>query len=319
MRSRLTLIPTLALAAAALVPAAALAADPWVLAPKEFSAEVRGGWFSADDYHTTNGTRTTLPYGGLLEERSVTFDAELGWKQNMSFLISVPFASQTRRLGAIEGSSTTTGLADLVAGVKMRLAGKQNPISLQVDVRTPLGYDPYLRATQGQIAYLDTTISKDLAPGDSANNVRYTSPPRLGEGNQDVTGQLLYGLELPKFRSFFQVSGGYRYRNGAPSDQIVASGDLGVWLTKALLLSGHWSAGLHSGDGDNTKADEIQEQLLGERITLRLDHGLDMYAGAMHTAGAENRPHEDHFYVGIMFKQTSLNRYQGFRGGTAQP
>jgi hypothetical protein len=65
--------------------------------------------------------------------------------------------------------------------------------------------------------------------------------------------------------------------------------------------------------------DEIQEQLLGERITLRLDHGLDMYAGAMHTAGAENRPHEDHFYVGIMFKQTSLNRYQGFRGGTAQP
>jgi hypothetical protein len=51
----------------------------------------------------------------------------------------------------------------------------------------------------------------------------------------------------------------------------------------------------------------------------RVDDRLDLTAGSWSTAMARNNLHYDQFYVALAFKQTKLNRLQGFLGGTKAP
>jgi hypothetical protein len=60
-------------------------------------------------------------------------------------------------------------------------------------------------------------------------------------------------------------------------------------------------------------------QLLGPVLVWRVDDRLDLVAGSWSTAMAKNALHYDQVYVALAFKQTKLNRLQGFLGGTKAP
>lgn len=317
MRFRSLLAPSCLAAALALTPTPG-SADAWVPAPKEFANEVRFSVFSARDFHGADGGRRALAGGGNTEERQLTSWNEYGWGKNTSAVIAIPLVSATRTFS--DGSSfTTTGAGDLYLGLRHRLAGgARSVLSIEAGWKAPLGYDGVVRRTRAALAADDTTVARDLVPADSANAVRQLAPPRLGQGQQDVQGLLLFGLTMPGWRSFFEAAAGYRYRFDDPSDQILLGGDLGLWITDRLLLSGHY-AGTIALNEDDLDADGYQEQLVGPRLTVRVDDGLDMFAGSMHTPGAENAPHKDLFYVGFTMKQTGLDRFQGFLGGTKKP
>jgi hypothetical protein len=319
---------------AALVPSAH--AGPWQPEPGEYYSVVRGGLFSADTYHDGDGGRLLL--GGKWEERSGLWYTELGWKKRLSVALAVPYTSVTLQRNADPFySATNTGLADLTLGA--RLALKQQgatALALELAWSAPLGY------RQGQYTPLDgLSAARDSGNWAPLNSARRYS--RLGDGRQALSLAILYGSALGR-RGFLQLSGGAEYRyltvaqakpgsvlmtvTGARVDDPLqassyfgtVSADLGFWVSRSLLLGGRYRGKtLVSTNGDEEVELERELHLAGPFLLWRVDDQLDLMAGSWSTARARNALHYDQYYVALAFKQTKLNRLQGFLGGTKAP
>jgi hypothetical protein len=320
MRFRYLLATSCLAATVALVPAAGNA-GPWVPAPKEYSTEIRADFFSANDFHFTDGKRNHFAGGGHLDDRRLTFAGELGWKKNLSVMFALPFVQVSRVIGS--SSATATGAGDLLLGVRYRVLGgdaaSHSALALELGWKAPLGYDRSVRLPGYAIEFLDTTLARQYDPADSANVMRQQTTPRIGEGQQDLQGLLLFGVAMPGWKGFVQGGAGYRYRFDEPNDQILLGADLGWWLSNRLLLSGHYTGAIAINPDEDRDPDGYTEHLVGPRLTVRVDDRFDMFAGSLHTPAAENAPHKDQVYVGFTMKQTGFDRFQGFLGGTKTP
>ena len=276
-------------------------AGPWLPAPGEHSTELRGGVFSADTYHDGAGDRYAL--GGKWEERSLLGTVELGWKKRLSVVMAAPFISATR-MDAV-GSTTSTELEDFLFGLRYGIHQGRTAVAAELDWQAPLGYS-----------------RKSSLFADSLR----------GGGLEQLSLSLLLGAPLTK-RGFLQLGGGYgtRYlsithkRSGTglqPSADLwskpfLASADVGFWLTRSLLLGGRYSGTITVSHGDLSPDRTVH--LAGPVLVWRVDDRLDLTAGSWSTAMAKNALHYDQVYVAVAFKQTKLNRLQGFLGGTKAP
>jgi hypothetical protein len=72
---------------------------------------------------------------------------------------------------------------------------------------------------------------------------------------------------------------------------------------------------LNNGDA----SPDATAHTVGPEIRYRVDDRLDVIAGSNHTAGGHHVDHVDEFYAGIAFRQTKLNRLQGFLGNLSRP
>jgi len=316
MRSR-ALVPFLStLCLVVLAGARSASAGAWNLSPGDWYSEFRAGVFTADSWHNGEGTRSSLYDGGLLQQRSLTSYNELGWKKHTSFILSIPAQSLTRRDGIGLLDRTETGLGDAIVGFRYRLASGSSALALELDWKAPLGYNRNLLAThQDSIRCGDASGNGDSLRQDC---LRQTVAPRLGEGQQDVSLLVRAGYGLPGFHGYVDLSGGYRYRFDAPADQIVGGAEVGFWLTRALLIGGRYQGEVAVGTG-NLPIDEVDRHLAGPLLVYRVDDNLDVQVSSMHTASAKNAYHTDEIFVGVAFKQTRLNRFQGLLGGTRAP
>jgi hypothetical protein len=279
-------------------------AGPWLPAPGEYYSELRGGLFSADSYHNDDGER--LSPGGVWEERSIRSITELGWKKNLSFVLSAPFIGIHAR--DADGTQTATGLEDILLGLRYGVIQGPSALAVELDWQAPLGYSRH---------------------GSAFGN------PLHGGGLQQLSLSLLYGTSVTS-RAFVQVGAGYGYRylsisrqgghaaEGEPNEAedlwsmpFLASADVGVWLTQSILLGGRYSGTMTTSHGDLFP--ERNVHLAGPMLLFRVDDRLDLMAGTWSTASARNALHYDQFYVALAFKQTGLNRLQGFLGGTSTP
>jgi hypothetical protein len=279
-------------------------AGPWLPAPGDYYTELRGGLFSADSYHDDAGDRFSL--GGKWEERSLLSTVELGWKKRLSVVMAAPIISATR-LDAV-GSVTSTGLEDFRFGLRLGLLQGLTALSAEFDWQAPLGY---------------SRESSLLA--DSLH----------GGGLQQLSLSLLLGTPIAK-RGFLQLGTGVgsRYlsitRKGANatagvpnaaadmwSTSFLASADLGLWLKRSVLVGARYSGAMTLSHG--VLSPERTLHLAGPVIVWRVDDRLDLAAGSFSTASAKNALHYDQVYVALTFKQTKLNRLQGFLGGTQAP
>ncbi len=285
-------------------------AGPWLPAPGEYYVELRGGLFSADSYHNADGDR--FPLNGKWEERSVRALVELGWKKRVSFFMSAPFINATQRYEG--GTRTSTGLEDLRLGFRYGLHQGASALAAELDWQGPLGYDR------------STSVFGD--------------PLRDG-GLEQISLALHYGTPLAK-RGFVQMSlgGGYRFLSLTGSGKhvtnpedpeapvideakdrwsvpLLASADLGLWVTPRVLVAGRFSGMTTASHGDLDL--ERTVHLAGPMLLYRVDDRLDLMAGSWSTAIAHQAPHYDQVYVGVVFKQTKLNRSQGFLGGLKTP
>uniref|UniRef100_A0A832I667 Transporter n=1 Tax=Eiseniibacteriota bacterium TaxID=2212470 RepID=A0A832I667_UNCEI len=316
MRRRIAAYLVLA-AAAALSPSTARA-EAWVLAPGEFTWDVRGSLFSADDFHGTSGDRATLTLGGLHEQRTLRLGGEVGWKKRVAFFAHAPIVSATRRLGD-GGEWTDTGFGDLVTGLRLQLGARgASALALEASWKAPLGYSTALRVPRSYAADLEADLGAGLEPADRIHLVRNAAPPRFGDGQQDLQGLLWWGAALPGVSGVVELGGGYRARLDAPADQMLGRARLGLWLGGSLLVAGLYEGEIAAGDGD-TPADEITQHLAGPLVVWRVDDGIDVFAGSLHTAAAENALHRDQFYAGLALRQSGLHRLQGLTGTTKRP
>jgi hypothetical protein len=280
-------------------------AGPWTLQKGEKASTVIGDFFSADTYHDQDGTRHTLGGGGLIERRGITWAGELGWKKKVSILYSLPFESSSRRMGGGNHPPyvpSATGFGDAHFGFKYALRSGRTASAIELNWKAPLGYE---RAP--------TYFSDDST---DINIAEHTNNPKLGEGQQDVSGILHFGTAFGH-RGFVQAAGGYTYRFEAPENLIVLSADVGFWVTGPILVGGQYR-GQMAGESDNPTRDS-DRHLVGPVILYRVDDRMDLYASTLHTASAKNAVHTDAFYVGMSFKNTKLDRLQGYLGTTKQP
>jgi hypothetical protein len=259
-------------------------AGPWIPKPGEYYSEIRGDYFSAHTFRDETGNRPFLVGGGDLEMRSLVSYNELGWKPRISFALGIPVVSLTRRLE--NGlSRTETGLSDLRAALKVMLMDGPSALAFEVEWKAPLGYN------------------------------RQTFP-RLGDGQQDISGLVHFGASMPRFNGFVQAAGGYRYRFEDPEDEIRGSIDLGVWIGPSILVAGRYDAAFALQE---TPTGDAYAHQVGPAFIYRVDDRIDMIAGSTHTAAGKNTLHTDRYYVGVAVKQTRLNRLQGFLGSKRRP
>lgn len=288
----------------------AATAGAWLLAPGDHYSTLGGSYFSADSYHDSNGDRWQLRGGGLHEEKALFSYNEFGWKKGRTFLLGFPLVSVTRRFGSATADSTRTetGFGDLLLGVRWKLTGGAQALSLETDWIPPLGYN---------------------------RNIS----PRLGDGAASLLGKLDYGAPIGK-AGFFELEGGYRLYTEklAPTDQMLAGATVAFWLGKSLLLSGRYAGQFGASSADTlyrglivktpqgrvwsnsdaqnyTTTDEVSTQTVSPMLLYRLDEHLDLMAGSSHTLSAKNALHVDRVYVALALRQTKLGPLQGFMGG----
>ncbi len=319
-------------------------AGPWMLAPKEYFSEIRGTAFETDSRFTDETNREPLPAGARYAERSLSLYSELGWHKNCNLIVSLPYKNAHFRQEVSGIDESQTGFQDLDLGLKFGLARGRLPAAVQVEWRTPLGYNNHLT-------------------------------PALGEGLQGLSGQLLVGASLPALGGFVQARGGYRYLARVPNEtrervyrlstdvssrvketveitgaETFFTADAGFWITRQLLLAGNVNGLWHSdevsvkdeislhttaGDTSFTVSDDLGkletfELLLGPTLIYRIDDTLDLVVGSSHTMAGRTTPrdipsrldrsalHTDRFFVGLAFKGTQLSRFQGFMGTAAE-
>ena len=321
-------------------------AGPWLPAPGEYYTELRGGLFSANSYRNDAGNRVAL--GGEWEERSLLSYTELGWKKRMCFILAAPMMSVTSR-GA-DSTWTSTALEDLTLGLRYGLHQGPSALALELDWRTPLGYSrptgPRDQNAEGDRRPPRSLFSDSLHRGGvqqlSLSALYGTALGRhgfvqLGAGfgrsyfsistgqKQDTTETYSYVREresLPD--TTIQVDSTYalpdsRQPQGVTrwSNDFRTSADLGIWITPSLLVGGRWIGSFNLSHGFLMPAQNVQ--LLGPVVVWRVDERLDLMAGSWSTAMGKNTLHYDQVYVALTFKQTKLNRLQGFLGGTKAP
>lgn len=329
-------------------------AGPWLPAPGEYCTELRGGLFNADTYRNNDGKRT--PLGGEWEERSILGTVELGWKKNVSVVFAAPFIGTTGMAGV--GSATSTGLEDLGLGLRVGLMRGPTALAAELDWQTPLGYDressmfaDSLRGGGFQQLSLSLLFGRPIARRGfmqlgAGAGIRSGS----GVGDDEIIAQLFADAKShwlsqqdasfsPSATTLVAAANCAEYQ----SLPLMASADLGLWVTRSLLLCARYSGVTvlankeftvpmaSSGGVPLIPGGPVQpwnyevsgvvraRHLAGMSLVWRVDERLDLTAGSWSTMMARNSLHYDQVYVALTFKQTSLNRLQGFLGGTKAP
>lgn len=266
--------------------ASAALAGPWLPAPGDYYTEFRAGRVAGDMLYDDGGSASGIAGGGELEERRLISTTELGWKENVSFLLQVPAVSMTYRQRTPDTESTETGLGDMVIGLRYRLVEGATALAIEGDWKAPLGYDR-------------------------------RADPTLGDGQQDVMGQVVFGAPLSGM-GFVQLGGGYRYRFESPPDEVFGSADVAIFAGDAFLVSGHYDGVISMASTDHP---ELERNLhtAGPQVLLRVDDALDLFAGSRFAIAGKNTVQTNEFYIGVAFKQTQLGRLQGFLGSGSRP
>ena len=296
---------------------AAAQGGPWLPAPGEFYSGFQTGFYSADTYHDARSHRANLAFGGVEERRSLLSYNEIGWKKSASVVVGIPVVSVTRLSAGREVNRTDTGISDIELGLRLKMAEGASAAALELSWYAPAGYNRKYLLSSDTLAYADASECAGLTGADSINCARQLAPPRLGSGEQEFAAVIHWGMSVKKWNGFVQLSNGYRHR-GQLAGQALLTADLGFWLGSSVLVAGRYRGAIDVGRGP-TLADDVEEHLAGPVILFRLDDEVDVFASSLHTAIARNAIHADRFYVGVAFKNTGLDRLQGYLGGTRRP
>ena len=296
---------------------------PWVLKPGEFYSELTGSVYAARSFHDDERERPSL--NGKLDERALVSYNELGWKSRAAIWLAVPVVSRgfTRFTG---GTSTSTGLGDIDLGVRFRLKGGSTPASLSFGWTAPLGGNRKLFPGIDGDGGTDPGVYPPFSESNASDTSIY-----FNQGLQSLRVGVDFGGRAWK-HAFWNAGGEWRYRfleflNTDKSSHnarfISGNAQLGWWANHSLLVSGlfagEWLTSQSENYDRNLAFDRDPMRLLvGPRVTWRVDDRMDVIAGSWHVARGQNVLHYDQYYFGIAWRQSSLSRYAGAYGGTAE-
>jgi hypothetical protein len=169
-----------------------------------------------------DGAGDPLPFGYAGRFRQVTFSPylEYGLTPRNTLIVnaSVPFLNFSNSFS----TESSAGLGDVELALKRRLNAVESPWAL---------------SSQFTVLFPAYPASRNPAPGNH---------------NLDLEGRILAGrgLTLAQHHAFCDLELAYRYRNGAPADQVRADATVGIDATRWLMLMGQFFAikGLRNGE-----------------------------------------------------------------------
>ena len=285
MRPRAPFIALLVTAACLM--ASLATAGAWLPARGEYYSEISAGRSFVDTYYDSLGVRYVIPFSQRLEQRSLQFYNEFGWKKRVSLILSAPILSDTYNVPDFGYERTETGLGDLNLGFRFKLREGSSALALQTNWIAPLGYQA-------------------------------RTFPALGSGKQIAMEQLLFGTGFKRWNAFVEASVAYASFFEPIRSRVSGSALVGWWSGSSLLVTGHYSNTRVLG-GSARAFDDIGVQVVGPELRYRVDDRLDVFAGSNHIASGRNVNHSDGYYVGMAFRQTKLNRLQGLLGNKTRP
>lgn len=286
-------------------------AGPWSLARGEYYSEFSGAIYSTTSMYNFEGDRFAPNL--RFESRDFSWYNEFGWRRRVSAVLGLSGRSVTAVSGVAPVEATRTGLTEATVGLRGNLMNRAQALAVEVDWNAPLGYD------------------RELSP-------------ILGDGRHRLSASLAYGSSLGH-RGFAQVSAGWLYRFltfGSTDSAFIAthstpvtsasfatmSADAGVWVTPRFLVGGRYagqsvlsssapesaSPFLQPPFGDKDSELDASLHRVGPLLLLRVDDRTDVMAGSFSTFAGKNTYHFNQFWVALAFKQSGLNRVQGFLG-----
>lgn len=281
--------------------AAPSVAGPWSLAKGEYASELGASVYSSVSFQTPEGDR--FPLGYRFESRDFRSTNQFGWKKSTNFILEMKGRSLSFADGSSRFTGNQTGLSELTLGFHRNLMNGRQGAALEVLWTAPLGYDRELSS--------------------------------LGDGRQRLAANLAVGTALAQ-RGFAQASVGYffRYQSFTKADSlamlmntdrssahfVTLSADAGAWIRPRVMLGASYAGQsvISSTLPEPLDKDwelDASRHLVGPFVLLRVDDRLDMKAGTLSVASGKSTLHFDQFWIALAFKQTKLNRLQGFLGG----
>lgn len=310
MNARRALMLVLAVGIGLFVVRPALA-GPWSLKPGEYATDLSGGSVSTTTYADENGNDQRLYGGGTQQRRSANWLSEFGWKKTTSFIIGIPFVSVTRAPADAAMEPTTTVMGDAVLGLKRSFKNGPSAMALEIDAVLPMGYQRKLA-----LSHEDSLAATRPDGSFDWNVARSLSTPRAGDGQASIGGTMQFGTALGS-AGFVSGYAGYAYRGPEWQGTLLTGADVAVWLGKAWLLGARYR-GVTAGEGDEITRDQSMSTL-APVVTYRIDDHIDVYGSVSHVLSAKNTAYGDEVRIGFTFKQTKLNRLQGYLGSAQRP
>src|SRR5262249_13385627 len=156
-------------------------------------------------------------------------DGELGWKKRASLVFGLPAMSVTRRDAGVEG--TATGFQDVLLGLRYNLLNGVKAVAIEIDWNAPAGYNRNLDSLGLHLGDGLQELSAGLGLGTAV----------MGRGF--VQGSIGYGyryLGLGKRDAGPVVAGDRKIAKYTWADQLIASGDLALWVRPSLLVGARY-------------------------------------------------------------------------------
>lgn len=268
-------------------PPAVWAADggAWTVGRGEWFSEVSGTRMSANASFLEDGRDVALDGGLRIQSRTVTSYNEIGWKKNVSVALTLPFEDLTYSAGRDE--ATVSGLSDLRAALRFRLREGAPSLVLDVGWKAPLGYEKRL-------------------------------VPSLGNGRQEAFGDFYGGFSLPWLPGFVQASRGFNFVGEDGLLIATTNADLAGWCGSRVLIGMRYSDATIISSESNVY-DMSAAYSAGPVVLVRVDDRLDVSGGSWFTWFGRNALRSNEVYLAVAFKQSKLNRLQGFLGTSQRP
>jgi len=190
---------------AALVSTRPARAGAWTQAKGGLYNRLAGSFYGSTEEYGTEGDRGNIPFHGEYGELNLTDYAEYGLSNRLTVLGSVVLKKV--QLENDIRITRSKGLGDIDAALRFKLAeGSAGVASVQALVKIPTGYE------------IDV-------------------PLPLGNGEFEYDAHLLYGRSLwPLLPGYCGVEIGYRWRAGAPEDEIRYLAEIGTDVGKHLYV-----------------------------------------------------------------------------------
>jgi len=255
--------------------------SPWTLNRSGYFLQSTASFLSTGRVYDGIGEKTELPPGVHYRDITTNLHLEYGIRDRIGLLLALPVRSLRLEREA-PPDLKTTGIGDVTGGVRYRLMDGSTAVSAQAEIKLSSGYNAVLQ-----------------------------NPP-LGQGQTDYTARLLAGKGIESSHVFGQVSGGFRYRTGAPANQILANLDVGGWAGKRALLGGHWEFVKHKGD--QVPYDHFQG---GVTARYRVKKAWNAAGGVFHIFGGQNTPAGTRFFLGVNWIGNRLASSNGFLAAAA--
>lgn len=188
-------------------------AGAWAMKKGGMYNRVSFNYYESNRIYDNSGDSRSMPNHGRFYDRNLSWYEEYGMLDSVTLLSSVYYKWLSYHDDYVHNRSQ--GIGDLEVGVKYNFL--KNPIVLSI---------------QGLIKYGELYGSED---------------PEIGDGQNDYEVRILAGKSLWPFPGYAGLEIGYRFRTGAPSDEVRYLVELGMSFTPKfygrIKLDGIWGMG----------------------------------------------------------------------------